>query len=261
MPDSDEILKQYRTDYLPLLRDLSDTIEKLWLPALADGQQAFVLDAKWTSKAWHAMMPPSDKELPMLELGVVLGVSDAAKLEKALESYRKLTNKLLVKARGQIPPGTLPAEFEIPKPKVEQDGGNTYAFYPIPEESGLDRQFRPTGGLSKRVAVLTLSQSHSERLLNEAPLKVDSPVLADTTRPLDSVFYFNWAGMVDAAAAWAPYVIRLQIDDQLEAIKAEKMARKVFQVLKVFRGYTSVTYREEKATVTHSEEVFKDIEP
>jgi hypothetical protein len=221
-----------------------------------------VLDAKWKSKRWHASMPETDSELPMPELGVILGVSDSTKFEQALEGYRIATNKLLAKARGQIPAGAIPGadfDFEIPKPKFEKDGGNTYAYYPIPAEWGLDRQFQPTGGLSKRVAVLTLSREHAERLLNETPLQTGSRVLADTGRPLDSAFYLNWAGMVDAASPWVQFLIRSGLVPA-EGERTEQISGKVMQLLKVFRSYSSVTYREGKATVTHSEAIFGDVE-
>ena len=39
-----------------------------------------------------------------------------------------------------------------------------------------------------------------------------------------------------------------------------RQARTVMDVLKCFRGYSSVTYVEDKVTVTHGESVFKDLE-
>jgi len=257
-PNGEEIIKKYREEALPLLRELSDIVEKLWLPALADGQQAIVLDAKISSKQWQGALPPADAPLPMLELGIVLGVSDSAKLEKALESYRTFANKLLTKARGEVPAGTIP-EFEIPKPKVDLQGGNTFAYYPIPEFLTIDKQFQPTGALSKRVATLTLSRNHAERLLTERPFKASSAdLLNDTSRPLDSMFYFNWAGMVDAVTPWVAYAKKLGAvpDDEIE-----KKAWKAVDLLKVFRGYASITYREGGATITRREAIFRDIEP
>ena len=143
VPPAEEGVKMFRTQFVPLLKELSDVTEKLWLPALADGQEALVLDAKWASRKWHAAMPEPEKPLPLLELGVVLGVSDAAKLEEALESYRTGVNRMIAKVRELAPPGTVP-EFEIPKPQVETKGGSTFAHYPIPEQLGIDPRFQPT---------------------------------------------------------------------------------------------------------------------
>jgi hypothetical protein len=253
----EESIKAFRKEVVPLLRELNDITEKLWLPALEDGQEAIVVDAKWSSKQWHVAMPESDRPLPLPELGIVLGVSDAAKLEQALEGYRTVINKMIAKARELAPPGTVP-EFEIPKPRVERAGGRTFAFYPIPAEWGIDKQFQPTGGLSDRVAVLALSRGHAERLLTATPLKVGLAPLADMSRPLDSAFYLNWAATVDMTEPWVHYAIR-QVG--VEGDDVGQVARKVIAVLKMFRAYGSATYREGGATVTHSEAVFADIEP
>jgi hypothetical protein len=253
----EESVKAYHKEVLPLLRELSDVTEKLWLPALEDGQEAIVLDAKWASKRWHARMPEADRPLPLPELGIVVGVSDAAKLEQALEGYRTVLNKMIAKARELSPPGSVP-EFEIPKPRVERAGGGTFAYYPIPTEWGIDKQFQPIGGLSDKVAVLALSRRHAERLLTATPLKTGLVPLADTTRPLDSVFYFNWAATVDVAGPWVDYAVR---QAGVEGEEVGQVARKVMAVLKLFRADGSATYREGGATVTHSEAVFADIEP
>ncbi|QJW99883.1 hypothetical protein [Frigoriglobus tundricola] len=255
-PDAEPIIKTVRQEIYPVLKELSDVTERLWLPALADGQEGVVLDAKWTSKQWHAAMPPADRPLPLLELGVVVGVSDRAKLEKALEGYRVGVNKLLNKAREVAPPGTIP-EFEIPRPKVETKGGRTFAHYPLPAGLGVDEQFQPTGGLSDKVAVLTLSRGHADRLLTETPFTAGlTPFTA--RKAADSAFYLNWAGLIDATGPWVDFGARMAAAEG-DAKKNEVTAMKVLGVLKIFRKYGSVTYRQNGATVTHSEAVFQDV--
>lgn len=255
-PDAEPFVQTYRKDILPILKELGGITEKLWIPALADGQEAIVLDAKWTSKEWHSALP-ADRELPMLEFGIVLGVSDAAKFKEALQSYRKTLNKLIVKASELDPTGSIPA-FEIPEPKVDLKNGNTFAYYPIPAFLGIDKQFQPTGGLSANTAVLALSRQHAERLLSPSPLQTDLVPLADLKRPLDSAFYFNWAGFVTAAGPWVGFLTQQFAPEERRA-EIEKMAVKVMGLLRVFRSYGSATYREGGATIIHSEAVFQDI--
>lgn len=260
-PDAKEFVETFNKEFVPLLKELSDVTEKLWFPALADGQAAVVLDAKWASKRWHAAMPPADRELPLPEFGVVLGVSDGAKLVQALEGYRTVANKLIAKAREVIPMAEGIPEFEIPKPKVEKKDDRSFAFYPIPEAWGIDPQFQPTGGLSKTVAAVALSRAHAERLLADVPLQTGLAPFADSKRPVESAFYFNWGGMVDAAGPWVGYLIHRAIPEgEGDRDQAERIALKVMKALKVFRSYGSVTYREGGATVTHSEAAFADIE-
>ncbi|VTR96242.1 unnamed protein product [Gemmata massiliana] len=253
-PDAEPIIKSVRQEIYPVLQELSDVTERLWLPALADGQEAVVLDAKWSSKQWHAALP-TDRPMPLPEFGIVVGVSDREKLEKALEGYLAGANKLLGKARELAPPGSIP-EFEIPRPKVETKGGRTFAHYPIPAGLGVDEQFLPTGGLSDKVAVLALSRGHADRLLTETPLASGLAPFARKTA--DSAFYFNWAGMVDTAAPWVDFGLRTFAPEG-DAKQNEDVARKVIGALKIFRKYGSVTDRQNGVTVTHSEAVFQDV--
>jgi len=256
-PNGEEMVKKYREEAVPLLKELDQIVEKLWLPALADGQQGIVLDGVWTSKQWHAAMPPADKPMPMIELAFLLGVSDAAKFEKAVESLRLWTNKAYARTRELNPAGAAP-EFEIPKPNVLKVKGVTLANYAIPEALGLDTQFLPTAGLTDKFAALSLSRGHTERLLKETPLKVKAAPLADPSKPLDGAFHVNWAGIVDTLAPWIEMGASFapQPDD---GPNLEEYLPKMLGVMKVFRSYTRVTYREAGGTVTHSEAIFGDV--
>lgn len=255
-----EYVEKYRKEFLPLIREFSDVTEKLWIPSL-DGEEAFVLDAKWTSKQWITLLPETDRALPLPEIGIIVGLQDGAKFKQALEGYRLVVNKMIAKVRELAPPGSVP-DFEIPKPETEAREGRATAYYPIPEHWGIDPRFQPTGGMTNKAAVLAMSKGHAERLLFPTPLKVDSNPLKDVKRPLDSAFYFNWSGIVDTIAVWLDYGISKGLFEAAGEKKEEReqMTRAVIQFLKVFRGYASVTYREGKATITHSEAIFRDLE-
>lgn len=128
---------ELRKAFLPLLKQLDEVTSKMLLPALADGQAGFVLDAKWTSKQWHPALPPSEKPLPMPELGVLVGVSDSALLEKAMKSYRKIVEDGLAKAREVAPKGEMPA-IKLPAPEVKTvSAGKLYVFH-LPKEWQVD---------------------------------------------------------------------------------------------------------------------------
>ncbi|HVS36698.1 MAG TPA: hypothetical protein VMS17_14150, partial [Gemmataceae bacterium] len=260
--------KNYETakaDFLPLIQEASDTTEKLLLPALADGQIGFVIDAKWTSKQWIKALPATDKAMPMPELAIVLGVSDAESLRKAMTKYRELANEGLAKIKTW-PGGEKIGDFQIPPPKTKQLRTGTLYFYPLPEEWGVDPQVSPTGGLSKDVAVLAMSNQHAEQLLASKPLKVDGGPLADKSKPLAGALYFDWAGMVDAATPWAEFAVDKILASQGGPVPAQQQqavwgqVQTVLDVLKCFRGVTSATYLKDGVLVTHHESVFKDLE-
>jgi hypothetical protein len=268
----DEQRKKYEEvskAFLPLLKRLDQATGKLLAALGGDGQWALVLDARWTSRQWIDKLPGTDKLLPMLEPALVWGVGDAAELRKALAEYRAIANEMIAKVRELAPPGEVP-DFQIPEPKVEKRKAGTLYSFPLPADWGLDKQVVPTGGLSAKVGVLTLSHAQAERLLTARPLKTGGGPLADRNRPLVSAAYCNWPAFVDALAPWVELAIQQtplpfqgSDPDSDEGKKARadvlKQARTVLQVLKAFRGITSASYVEDGVLVTHSESVYQDL--
>jgi hypothetical protein len=206
--------------------------------------------------------------LPLLEPALVIGVSDAAKLRKAFSEYRSIANKVIAKLH-EINPDKVP-EFKIPPPKTSKVKEGTLYYYPIPEEAGLDKQIVPNGGLSEKVAVLSISKEHSERLLTDTPLKIKTGPLTKKDRHWSNVTYFNWARTVTALTPWvemgvraiAPRAMGLDTDDPNDIAKLEAILDQVrtgFEILKVFHSYSSATYLEDEAWVTHSETDIRDL--
>jgi hypothetical protein len=261
--DVREKYDQIAKPLLPLLERLDRATRVGLLPALAQGEGAFVLDGKLKSKQWFKAMPPADKPLPMLEPAFVWGVSHAGLLRQAAGEYRLIFNDLMAKLHElnpQIP------DLNIPQPETKSlEAGKMY-YYPIPETLGLDPQIQPNGGLSDKVAVLSISQEHTERLLATKPLHIDGGPLAETNKPLVSAAYVHWEGMVGMLIPWAQYGIHAiqsrAREDGAQAPQWVEMLDQIpaaLEVLKVFRTYTSTTYIQDNATVTHSETVIRDL--
>ena len=253
--------------FVPLFKKLDATTAKLFIPAVADGQWGFVLDAKWTSKQWLQALPPTDKALPLPEIAIVLGVSDAVKLRQAMSDYIDTFNDMLGAGRALTAQAGAIADFRIPPPETVNRGAATLYFYTLPDAIPLDRRISPTAGLSKKVAVLTLSHAHAERLLKPTPLVVDGGPLSDPKKPLTGAVYFNWPALVDAATPWVELGANAIMDKNLPGDAPQKVrddildqVRTVLSVLKTYRGTTSATYVEDGVVVTHSETVVKDIE-
>src|SRR4029079_16177902 len=85
----------YRDAALPHLERLEKITSDKVIPSFKDGQGALVVDAKAKSKSWSFFLPASDKELPMLELALVYGVSDAAMPRGAVDEYFAVVKDLL----------------------------------------------------------------------------------------------------------------------------------------------------------------------
>jgi hypothetical protein len=260
-----ERYEKAKKDFIPLLKRLNETTAKLLLPALADGQGGFVFDAKWKSKHWQKEMPETEKAMPMPEIALLFGVSDADKLRKAMVNYRDILNEAIAKAKTW-PGGEKIGDFQIPEPKEDASKAGEFYSYPPPANWGLDLQVVFTAGIRDKVAVLALSHALAERLLAPDPLKVDGGPLAAKDRPMAAAVICNWAGFVDAARPWVDY----GVDKALEAQGGVKPAagdretifsqvHTVLDVLKCFRGMTSATTVEDGVLVTHSEAVFHDL--
>ncbi|MEX2286233.1 MAG: hypothetical protein WD648_04030 [Planctomycetaceae bacterium] len=295
--DNLERYTTYRDAALPHLERLEKITREKLVPAFKDGQGAIVIDAKSTSKSWTLLMPPSEKALPMLELALVYGVSDAALLRSAVDEYFAVAKDLLATLHKAAP-----EEFpELPLPEVateKSDVGIVSYFkaldnLPVP----IDSQLKPNAGLSNDVAVLSLTPGQTKRLLAVMPPDVKDGPLAERDRPLATAARCNWPAFVDAVVPWVEYAIKVRSASRpaAQTEKENTFGDKKFsadgdnekpaadgdggkprangdvdkilaqihsgaEILKCYRGYSSVSYFEESVRVTHHESIFRDLE-
>ncbi|HEX3998192.1 MAG TPA: hypothetical protein VHX65_06560 [Pirellulales bacterium] len=255
----------------PLLARLNNANIAMLQPALADGQHAFVWDAKIISRRWFNGMP-QDSVLPMFEPALVWGVSDADLLKKGIGEYRAVADEIVAKIK-QKEPNALAPGFKIPDAQVREVRSGTIYSYPLPRELGVDGQLAPGAGLGKHVAVLTLSPEHTAELLSPTPFEAEGPA-GDMKRPLASASFVDCAGLVEASTPWIEYVVRLVYAKTHEgegaSLKFDKnepeqlkktlaQVRSGLEILKVLRTVSSATYVEGKAVVTHTEVHIRDL--
>lgn len=239
--------------FLPLVQRFDETTRTMFLPALADGQVGLVLDGKLTSKQFHKQQPASDRPLPMAEPAILLGVSDAKLLAKAMKQYREIINAG-AKAVAELDPAK-PKPFQIPEPKLATSSQGTVGSYPLPKEWGVTEEVSLAFGLSDHVAVIGISTSHVERLLKDNPLTVGG-LLADAQRPLAGASLLSWSGILETATPWIEYaakqVARQQPEKKAQIAAIADQVRTVFRALQSFRTVTAQTYVEGAALVTHT---------
>jgi hypothetical protein len=259
-PKEREQFEKFVSQAKPLLGRLDKATRNLLLPALADGQIALVLDAKLTSRQFIKALPATEEPLSMIEPAVVLGVSDAAKLREAFAEYYAVADEF-VELIKNIEGSEVPKDFTLPRPrefKLRQ--GSVYG-YMLPAAWGVDSRVMPNAGLSEKVAVLSISGRHTQRLLSETEPKIAGLSLP-TDRPLAGVGGFDFAALVDAVTPWVNFGIEKGFENgpkqQLEM--ARQHSKVILEVLKVYRGTVWETYAEGDVTVTHSRSVIHDIE-
>jgi hypothetical protein len=247
---------------LPFLKKFDEITGTQFLPALGDGEAALVIDAKWTSKQWFKGFDQGGKDLPLLEMGFVRTVKDSAKLLTALGAYRELASDVLAKAKefgAQVPEGG------VPKPEAKKVAGGTVYHWPLPP-AGQDPQVQPNLGVSETLMALGLSVKHSERLLAKTPLTTDGGPLTEK-RPATGIVVVDFAGFIGVTRTWVEqFALNLMLEQVPEKAPPglgrndiPDQVRTVFDVLGCLRQYTSVTYREGAATVTHSELIIRDL--
>lgn len=260
-PDQHDQFKQGMDMVLPFLRKFDDITGTMFLPALGTGESAFVVDAKWTSKKWFPRLEQDGKVLPMLELALVRTIKDSPLLMKSFQSYRDLVNEILVKV-GEF---GVPAPEKMPAPEAKKVTSGTLYFWPLPPME-QDEQLQPNAGFSDKAMVLSVGLKHSENLLTSTPLKVDGGPLAGG-KPLQSGTFVNIAGFFAAVRPWVidfglPYALENVPDNAPPGVTKKEIpdqVRTLFDVLGCLRMYSSATYREGAATVTHGELVIQDL--
>lgn len=238
---------------IPLVERLDKVNREMLFPALADGQLGLVVDAKLTSDHFAKPLPATEKPMPMVNPALVLGVSDAKLLVKAMGQYREIANGLIDAAR-QIEGNDIPPGFAIPEPKVsETSSGKIYSFA-LPAELGADPQIVPNFGLSDKVAIVAITRDHTERLLKSTPPTLGG-LLAKTDRPLGVAVWFRWADLLDAAKPWVDFGIEqatANIDDEEQKTSITEQVHTAVDVLKVLRNVTSESYLEDGSLVIHT---------
>ncbi len=266
-PAQAEAITKLHEEMSPFLAELGKVTKEQLVPAFADGQSALVLDAKLTSDAWHGDLPPAEEPLPMLEFGILLGVSDAQQAKAGFTAYFDIAQRILNKLH-ELSTGDLKDLFneefpaiELTAPKSQSFGDATVYYYALPAEARLDARLAPNAGISKDTLAVTYLPKFTARLLKDTPLKGQGP-LADVDRPLAAAGYLDFARLIDAFKPWIDYGMKLSGADAQDGPmgNVSQQVHDILDVLKCFRGISSVTYLEGNALVTHSQWNFEDLQ-
>jgi hypothetical protein len=253
----------------PLLKRLNETTREHLVPALADGQSAIVFDADIKAKKWHEEMSESHAELPMLEFGLALGVSEVDEFMQAMREYKEIADDA-VDAIREANPEAIPEDYEIPEPEEASTSAGTLYTWSL-SELEIDDQIAVCGGVSDHIAVLASSPALAERVLEEKPLDSAGETLGGDEEPRAMLAGIDFAALVDAAAPWVHYAIRanaiaedeLSQDPEDDPQQVQDICSQVqsgLEILKCFRGAWGETREDDGVWVTHTVAVFEDLE-
>ena len=272
-----ENFESVRKEIMPLMKRIDKITTDDFIPAMQNGQGAWVLDAKMESRQWHVMMPPASEPLPMFEVAEVYGISDADRLKSAFAKYGAVADDLLKLTKtmienyqdelndvldgpAQMLPGLL-MSMEIPQPKIrETDDGQLYEFNDF-SRIGLDERLAPCVGISADKLVMSLSPQTTERLLSKTPLTAAGPLADYAEKNLAIAVHVDVAGLIGVVRAWTSYGLamaaELQDNEQIAAVAP--MVDTFMEMLQCFRTYESATHVWDDFMLTHSRSRFQDL--
>ena len=255
----------------PLLSRLNAANTKMIQPALADGQHAFVLDAKITSRRWFAGMP-QDSVLPMLEPALVWGVSDADLLKKGVGEYRAVADEIVAKIHEKDPEA-LPPATRFPMRRCAKFA----RAQSIPTRCRAN--WASMGNWLRRGARQACRSGDDFARAHRRTAEPDAVRSGRTGRrrqaPMAVASFVDCAGLVEACTPWIDYAIRLGYakshegegtglkfdpQDPSELKKILSQVHSGLEILKVLRTVSSATYVEDKVLVTHTEVHIRDLQ-
>ena len=270
--DDREKIEEIDEHLAPIGRSFVEILRKKILPALADGQMAFVIDGKSSTKRPHTGLPASVEPLPLVEPAIVLGLDDPQLFKEGMNDLFELADKL-VDAVRELNPDAVPADYQVPEPvKTKLEAGSLWSF---PLSGGIDEKIQPTIGVSQDAAVLALVPKQAGRLLPKSRLETGSQ-LSKFEEPLIGAKTVDVAGLVDAIMPWAVYLTRYGCaqqrdgsvdpgselgpdDENPQAKDALAQAKVVAEAVKSLRVAVAETSAQDGATVTHWRNVIRDM--
>ncbi|MDX1964094.1 MAG: hypothetical protein SFX18_13150 [Pirellulales bacterium] len=251
---------------MPLVERLDRVNRELLIRSVKDGQSAIVLDAQIASKTWIGEQPPANEPLPMLELAVILSVTDMPKFKQAFVELREIGQGVVDMIR-ELNPGEIPADYAVPTPKTRKlDNGAESYWYDLPAEIQLDKQILPHGATTENLALISSSPRLTTQVLKPTPLKNEF-LSAVASKPISMAFIINTGDLLQKIAPWVEYGFAQaaaerggNITDYPEMIFAQNEVRTALSVLACVQSISGYSYREGAATVTHTQTLIRDLE-
>jgi hypothetical protein len=241
----------------PILAKLDKCMTDTFIPAMAQSGLGIVVDGKWKSKQWTTFGAGTEKEMPMIELGLLIGVSDAKKFDQGWKDARGILNELLEKL-SDLPNAGIPPGISIPAPAT----GEGMYWWEIPT-SPLDAQVVPTAGTGKGASVLTFSKKHTARLMKPTPLTFRAKEL-EFKGPVLGACVLDWVGFIDLVTPW----VEMGVDQSIKefaiegklATRWKKETKVGLDAFKCFKGATCTTTKSGSGVVHKTVIVIQDLE-
>ncbi len=205
----------------PVIVDLADLWEDEFMPAMKDGQHAWVLSGgNLSAKQWWKDMPESSKPLPLLESATITALSSKDQMVEAFRQLFDVFDDSLEFAR-EISEKEIPSGYSIPRPTSADASIGSRWIYPIPDDCPVPKTMAPQVLLTDDFMVATYSDKQSDTLATSMPLRVGTDVIA-SKEACSSVAFIDLGRLITFAKPWVVYAIETQRGDLDSVIVQEE---------------------------------------
>lgn len=193
----------------PLLTEWADIWEQNFLPALRDGQHAFVLSSgNLESAQWWKDMPISSTPLPLPEIAIVTGFSSNSGMIEAWDKLLNWFDRCLEVVR-QTKPDSVPLNYQIPRPVESQTNGGVRFAYSIPDDCPVPQTMAPQAIFTDSFMISSYSDLQAQSLAITQKSGIENPLLLPS-EPKASAAYIHLGKLSELALPWVTYGIETQ---------------------------------------------------
>jgi hypothetical protein len=245
----------------PILVELADLWESEFMPAMKEGQHAWVMHGdNLQAKQWWKDMPPSYDPLPLPEMATITGLSDKDQMVEAFRQLFEIADEIVSEVK-EIAPDKVPSSYSIPRPESAGATIGSRWIYPIPEDCPVPKDMAPQALLTNEFMITSYSDKQADMLAKSTPLNVGSGLLS-AKKPYSAAAYVNLGRIVRFARPWAVYAIELRAGSlntvivEEDDLKPELRGSDIIEIYDAFSklGYSAAatTAGQDGGRVTHS---------
>lgn len=202
----------------PKLEAAADLWEKNFLPAMKDGQHAWVLQSgNLVSRQFHPQMPIATQELTIPEMALITGVNDRDLFKAGVKEALKLAEEAVDQAREEGD-ADIPEDFRLPHPSRRSGGpGETFQI-DLPSEASLTLNVAVQATFEGSFLYAGYSPALKDSLIPAKPLAVMDDFFR-TPQTLASAAYLDFERIVLSGVPWLQYAFE-QEDPSLDKVMA-----------------------------------------
>jgi hypothetical protein len=254
----------------PLIERLDKILAELIIPQVDDKESALVVDLERARPSWFTAMPATHVAVPLPSIALLTQIGERTKIEAAGGELFELAEDV-VKLIRELDPEALPTDFQLPRPEVSREGGETMYAFSLPEELGVNAALTPHIRLSdSRLAFGYMPEQTAELFAAHSP-HLFGPAASE--QKAMAINFFDNRRLIDGVKAWVDYAAavgaqngaRLEWSgggesDLLDMTEAEvrQSLDALWEFLKCFHGFSSRSYMASGAQTTHFLWKFED---